>query len=120
MGGDRDKSILMCYILNPFCVNVLIYFNVFQDEKCCRVRESIGIKGNIRNWIKLNIKLKHEYITLLIFKILNILIYAYFVMLFCLFNTGRDFNFYKTFRKRPRPLVNIFCKFSLRPVLGGL
>ena len=41
-------------------------------------------KGNIdRNEIKLNIKLEHEYITLslLIFKILNMLIYAYFVML---------------------------------------
>ena len=31
-------------------------------------------------------------------------------------DTGRKLNVYKTFRRRPGRLLNILCKFNLRPV----
>ena len=34
-------------------------------------------------------------------------------------DTGRKLNIHKTFRKRPGHLLNVLCKFSLRPVSTG-
>ena len=34
-------------------------------------------------------------------------------------DTGRKLNVHKTFRRRPRRLLNVLCKFSLRPVSTG-
>ena len=35
-------------------------------------------------------------------------------------DTGRKLNVHKTFRRRPGRLLNVLCKFSLRPVSTGL
>ena len=35
-------------------------------------------------------------------------------------DTGRKLNVHKTFRKRPRRLLNVFRTFELRPVTTGL
>ena len=34
-------------------------------------------------------------------------------------NTGRKLNVHKTFRRRPGRLLNVLCKFNLRPVSTG-
>ena len=34
-------------------------------------------------------------------------------------DTGRKLNVHKTFRRRPGPLLNVLCTFSLRPVSTG-
>ena len=34
-------------------------------------------------------------------------------------DTGRKLNVYKTFRRLPRRLLNVFCTFNLRPVSTG-
>ena len=34
-------------------------------------------------------------------------------------HTGRKLNVHKTFRKRPRRLLNVLCAFNLRPVSAG-
>ena len=31
-------------------------------------------------------------------------------------DTGRKLNVHKTFKRRPRRLLNVFCTFNLRPV----
>ena len=33
-------------------------------------------------------------------------------------DTGRKLNVHKTFRRRPRRLLNVLCTFNLRPVSG--
>ena len=35
-------------------------------------------------------------------------------------DTGRKLNVHKTFRKRPRRLLNVLCTFNLRPVSAGI
>ena len=35
-------------------------------------------------------------------------------------DTGRKLNVHRTFRRRPRRLLNVLCKFNLRPVSTGL
>ena len=34
-------------------------------------------------------------------------------------DTGRKLNVHKTFRRRPRRLLNVLCTFNLRPVFTG-
>ena len=34
-------------------------------------------------------------------------------------DTGRKLNVHKTFRRRPRRLLNVSCAFNLRPVSTG-
>ena len=35
-------------------------------------------------------------------------------------DTGRKLNVHKTFRRRPRRLLNVLCMFNLRPVSTGM
>ena len=35
-------------------------------------------------------------------------------------DTGRKLNVHKTFRRRPRRLLNVLCTFNLRPVYTGI